>query len=103
MTESTFFVQTYGLLICTLISENQGLEKSRSISNPRKISGLQTLIFFPGLPTEKSWVYTIVIYLPFFEDAGDRLTTEFRLTPEEVASLRVIEVPTGKLENAKTR
>ena len=44
-----------------------------------------------------------VIYLPFFEDAGDRLTTEFRLTTEEVASLRLIEVPTGKLENAKTR
>ena len=30
----------FGLLICTLI------EKSRSISNPRKISGQQTLIFF---------------------------------------------------------
>ena len=28
-----------GLLICTLISENQGLEKSRSVSNLRKISG----------------------------------------------------------------
>ncbi len=28
-----------GLLICTLISENQGLEKSRSASNLRKISG----------------------------------------------------------------
>ena len=27
------------LLICTLISENQGLKKSRSIPNPRKISG----------------------------------------------------------------
>jgi hypothetical protein len=27
-----------------LISENQGLEKSRSISNPRKISGSPTLL-----------------------------------------------------------
>jgi hypothetical protein len=27
------------LLICTLVSENQGLEKSGSISNPRQISG----------------------------------------------------------------
>ena len=38
-----------GLLICTLISENQGLEKSRSISNPRKISGSTNLEFFSGL------------------------------------------------------
>ena len=51
------------LLICTLISENQGLEKSRSISNPRKISGPTNLDFFSGLHPEKStlksWVYTI--------------------------------------------
>ena len=32
--------------MCTLISENQGLEKSRSISNPRKVSGFANLIFF---------------------------------------------------------
>ena len=31
-------VKTIRLLICTLISENQGLEKSRSASNLRKIS-----------------------------------------------------------------
>ena len=30
---------TLGHLICTLISENQGLEKLRSVSNLRKISG----------------------------------------------------------------
>ena len=30
---------SHSLLICTLISENQGLEKSRSVSNPRNISG----------------------------------------------------------------
>ena len=37
---------TLGLLICTLISENQGLEKSRSASNLRKISGSTNLDFF---------------------------------------------------------
>ena len=36
----------FGHLICTLISENQGLEKSRSVSNLRKISGPAHLIFF---------------------------------------------------------
>ena len=35
-----------GHLICTLISENQGLEKLRSVSNLRKISGPAHLIFF---------------------------------------------------------
>jgi hypothetical protein len=35
-----------GLLIYPLISENQGLEKSRSISNLRKISGSANLNFF---------------------------------------------------------
>ena len=54
-----FFHDNFGLLTCTLISENQGLEKSRSISDPRKISGSANLDFFPGLLPEKSWVYTI--------------------------------------------
>ena len=36
----------FGLLICTLISENQGLEKSRSASNLRKISGPANLDSF---------------------------------------------------------
>ena len=44
---------TFGLLICTLISENQGLEKSRSASNLRKISGPANLDFFLGLHLEK--------------------------------------------------
>ena len=35
-----------GHLICTLISENQGLEKLRSVSNLRKISGPAQLNFF---------------------------------------------------------
>ena len=41
--------QNIGLLICTLISENQGLEKLRSVSNLRKISGPAHLDFFSGL------------------------------------------------------
>ena len=40
---------TVGLLICTLISENQGLEKSRSASNLRKFQVLQILDFFFNL------------------------------------------------------
>ena len=44
---------TCGLLICTLISENQGLVKSRSISNSRKISGSANLHFFSGFHPEK--------------------------------------------------
>ena len=38
--------RTIGLLFCTLISENQGLEKLRSVLNLRKISGPAHLIFF---------------------------------------------------------
>ena len=40
------FIQTVGHLICTLISENQGIEKLRSVSNLRKISSPAHLIFF---------------------------------------------------------
>ena len=45
---------TCGLLICTLISENQGFEKSRSASNLRKNSGPANLDFFLGLHLKKS-------------------------------------------------
>ena len=44
---------TLVLLICALISGNQGLEKSRSASNLRKISGPANLDFFLGLHLEK--------------------------------------------------
>ena len=57
-----------GLLICTLISENQGLEKSMSISNPRKISGLQTLIWRVGWgrrPEKKSRIAELETFLKF--------------------------------------
>jgi hypothetical protein len=36
----------FGLLFCTLISKNQGLEKSRSASKLSKILGPATLDFF---------------------------------------------------------
>ena len=39
-------LQSIGLLICTLIYENQGLEKSRSASYLRKISGPANMDFF---------------------------------------------------------
>ena len=42
-----------GLLVCTLISENQGLEKSRSASNFRKISAPADLDFVLRLHLEK--------------------------------------------------
>ena len=44
---------TIGLLICTFIYENQGLEKSKSASNLRQISGPANLDFFLGLHLEK--------------------------------------------------
>ena len=45
---SSFFL-IINLLICTLISENQGFEKLRSVSNLRKISGPAHLEFFFSL------------------------------------------------------
>ena len=42
----------FGLLICTLISESQGLEKSWSASNLRKITGPANLDVFLGLHSE---------------------------------------------------
>ena len=43
---SGVYEQSYGLLICILISENQGLEKSRTVSKFWKISGPADLEFF---------------------------------------------------------
>ena len=44
--ESIVRKPSFSLLICALISENQGLEKSRSVSKLRKISGPLHLDFF---------------------------------------------------------
>jgi hypothetical protein len=56
-----FHFQTVGLLICLLIFENQGLEKLRSISNLRKISGPPKQDFFS------------VCHLDFFQVYGKNL------------------------------
>jgi hypothetical protein len=42
-----------------LISENQGLEKLRSVSNPRKISGSANLDFCSGLAPGFFQIYSI--------------------------------------------
>ena len=57
-----------GLLICTLISENQGLEKLRSILNLRKISGLAELNFF-----SVHLIFFSVCHLDFFQVYGINL------------------------------
>ena len=62
--------EIYGLLICTLISENHGLEKSRSASNLRKISGPANLDFFS------------VCHLDFFQVYGINLVF-FRWRPRK--------------------
>ena len=62
------FLLLVGLLICTLISENLGLEKSRSVSNLRKISGPGNLDFFLGLHLEKK----LCLYYKSEKNPGDR-------------------------------
>ena len=66
---------TLGLLICTLISENQGLEKSRSASNLRKISGPANLDFFS------------VCHLDFFQVYGINLAFFSRWRPRKKSRL----------------
>ena len=58
-----------GLLICTLISENPGLKKSRSVSNLRKISGFANLDFFQGLHLRKK----LGLYYKLEKNPGDKL------------------------------
>ena len=55
--------QPFGLLICALISENQGLEKAWSVSNLRKISGPVHLYLF------------LVYHLDFFQVYGINLAS----------------------------
>ena len=59
LTFSTAFMLTYSHLFCTLISENQGLEKLRSILNLRKISGPAHLNFFQFVTWFFFQIYTI--------------------------------------------
>ena len=65
----SFHLHPYSLLICTLISENQGLEKSRSVSNLRKISVPANLDFFLGLHLKKK----LGSYYKSEKNPGDKL------------------------------
>ena len=70
MLKETFFILwIVGLLICNLISENQGLEKSESASHLRKISGPANPDFFQGLHLEKK----LDLYHKPKKSPGDKL------------------------------
>ena len=60
--------------MCTLISENQDLEKSRSASNLRKISGPANLDFFLGLHLKKK----LSLYYKSEKNLVDKLKKKFR-------------------------
>ena len=70
----------FGLLICTLISENQGLEKSRSASNLRKISGPANLDFYRKPPPRKK---KLDLYHKPEENQGDKLKKKSRCAGSE--------------------
>ena len=72
--------KSVGLLICTLISENQGLEKLRSASNLRKISGPANLDFFLGLFLEKK----LDLYHKPEKNPGDKLKKKSRCAGPEI-------------------
>ena len=57
--ENCFSYGIVGLLICTLISENPGLQKSKYVSNRRKISGPANLDFFSVCHLDFFQVYSI--------------------------------------------
>ena len=65
-----------GLLICTLISENQGLEKLRSVSNLRKISGPAHLDFF-SVCHRVDFIQVYGINLAFFSRWRPRKKSRF--------------------------
>ena len=72
-------LQSIGLLICTLIYENQGLEKSRSASNLRKISGPANLHFFLGLHLKNK----LDLYYKPEKNPGDKLKKKSRFAGPE--------------------
>ena len=65
---------TFGLLICTLVSENQGLEKSRSASN-LSFSGPANLDFFSVCHLNFFQIYSI--NLAFFSRGRPRKKSRF--------------------------
>ena len=54
------------LLICTLLSENQSLEKLSSYSNLRKFSGPANLDFFSVCHLDFFQVFQFLKYIPYF-------------------------------------
>ena len=74
------FRESFVHLICTLISENQGLEKLRSVSNLRKNSGPAHLIFFFSTPEFffqfVSWIVSGLWYKSE-KNSGDKLKKRF--------------------------
>ena len=62
-----------------MISENQGLEKLRSVSNLRKISGPANLDFFLGLHLEKK----LDLYHKPEKNPGDKLKKKSRFAGPE--------------------
>ena len=69
---SSFLEMSISHLICTLISENKGLEKLRSASNLRKISAPAHLIFFS------------VCHLSFFLNLYHRSEKKIRCAGTEI-------------------
>ena len=67
-------------LICALISENEGLEKSRSASNLRKISVPAHLNFFSVCHLNFFQIYGI----NFEKNSGDKLKKKIRCEGTEI-------------------
>ena len=79
-----------GHLFCTLISENQGLEKLRSASNLRKIRSCTTEFFFSTpefffcLSPDFFYVYGINLK----KNSGDKLKKKIRSTEKKTQVCR---------------
>ena len=79
-------LHTYCHLICTLISENQGREKLRSVSNLRKISGPAHLNFFFSSPEfffSLSPEFFSDLYHKHEKNSGDTLKKKIRSTEKK--------------------
>ena len=69
-----------GLLIWTWSFENPVLQKSRSFSNRRKISGPANLDFFLGLQLEKK----LGLYYKLEKNPGDKLKKKSRYAAQDL-------------------
>ena len=85
MPHSLHFYFLIGHLICAFISENQGLEKLRSVSNLKKIPGPAHLIFF-SVDLIFFFFLSTVFYLDLYylkKNSGDKLKKNFRCTEKK--------------------